>query len=104
MRLRLCDNQIDGTRDLGVKLDLNGMCTEGLDGILHLQLAAVDLDAVLCLDGFFNVLCGDGTVDAAVSTRTCSELDDNGLQLCGGIARILLVYFDFVQASTLSGS
>ena len=95
--LCLCNNQIDGTGDLRVELDFNGMCAEGLDGILYLELTAVDLDAVLCLHGFFDILCGDGAVNSAVSTGGCSQLDDDRLQLCGGIMCILLVNFDLMK-------
>ena len=87
--------------DLGEELDVVGVDAERLDRLVHHDLAAVDLDAVLLFERFGDVLGGDGAVESAVRARGGADLHAEGLELLGErLTDLAAAYDDDIHGSS----
>ena len=74
---------MDGAGDLLVDPDLYVIFTDGLDRRFETDIFLFELEFVLLLEGFADVLAGDGAEDAAVFPALDFDDDLDGLELGG---------------------
>ena len=85
IRLLLCFGhryrQLRG--DAVIELHLNVITAERLDVGVEVDLALVDVEAVLLFDLLRNLLCGDGAEQSAALARLCGDADGRAVEVCG---------------------
>ena len=89
---------VDLACDLGVELYVNCVCAVSLDGVLHNDLALVDLDLVLCEKCFCDILCGNGAVELAVVALLDLDLYYDSLKLCRCFSCSCLFKLDLAES------